>query len=250
MKTNLGQLIRAARLKKGLSQVDLADQIGVSQAAIGQWERGEFVPRGKNLNALVDVLGPGVDPQQLDSGPDLGVESVDLPTEQGDNDAALEHKRRLRSAEHSSKSREFDGTLTKLLSQHEPTLRTNLHINAPIGRSWIVDLLTHRSVIEIKHPNSHDQAESQVIHQLWRLVVLRSFLGPGRNYIAVVRRPPTIVEEYGSGDAFAALAFYDQKLAMLSAEANLAGIELVVADTAEEAAKAIEEIESHPSRSK
>lgn len=249
MKANLGQLIRAARVKKGLSQVDLADLIGVSQAAIGQWERGEFTPRGKNLNALVEVLGPGVSPQDVEVDT-AAVAGGGLAGQQTDDTVPPKHRKRLRDAEHASRSREFDIALTNLISQHEPTVRTNVNLETRIGRSWIVDMLTHRSVIEIKHPTTHNDTESQVISQLWRLVVLRGILGGNKNFIAVVRRPPTIVEEYGTGDAFAALAFYDERSRMLAAEANLAGIELVFADTPEEAAKAIEEIERHPTARK
>jgi len=46
----LGELIRKARREADLSQADLGKRVGVSRAAISQWESGETKSlRGKNL---------------------------------------------------------------------------------------------------------------------------------------------------------------------------------------------------------
>ena len=62
MKYNqLGQRIRDERLKLGLTQVQLSEDIYISSAYLGQIERGE---RGLNLNTLVQLanrLGVSVD---------------------------------------------------------------------------------------------------------------------------------------------------------------------------------------------
>lgn len=228
-----------------MSQAELAEKVGVSQAAIGQWERGEFMPRGRNLNAMAELLGPGLTTQQLREHTG---EIVELPNPDETEAAPDDAKVRLKNAEHRSKSREFEIALMSLLQQREPTMRTKVLIDAPTNGSRIVDILTHRSVIDIKHPTSYDQSETQVIQLLWRLTVMRALMGKGRNYIGVVRRPPQthLLEEVGTAYAFSALDFYDHRLRTLAAEANLVGIELVVAETPEEAAKAIEEIESRP----
>lgn len=52
-----GAAIREARVANGLSQAELAEAVGVSQGAIGQWEREEFRPKGRHLNALKKRLG-------------------------------------------------------------------------------------------------------------------------------------------------------------------------------------------------
>jgi len=55
--TTGGQL-RLARIRSGYSQTELAVMIGVSQAAIGQWERGSTSPRARRMTALTAAIGP------------------------------------------------------------------------------------------------------------------------------------------------------------------------------------------------
>ena len=54
----IGQMIRDARIRKGMTQADLADNIGVSQGAVGQWEQGMTTPRPRHivkLSALLEI---------------------------------------------------------------------------------------------------------------------------------------------------------------------------------------------------
>ena len=53
----LGQRIRRAREREGLAQAELADKVGVTQAAIAKWEAGAQ-PKGVNKSKLEAVLGP------------------------------------------------------------------------------------------------------------------------------------------------------------------------------------------------
>ena len=52
----IGQMIRLARIKKGMTQADLAETIGVSQGAVGQWEQGMTTPRTKHIVRLSSLL--------------------------------------------------------------------------------------------------------------------------------------------------------------------------------------------------
>lgn len=52
--------IREARIKKGLSQLELANLIGATQAAISKWEIGERFPRRKTLDQIAHHLGVSV----------------------------------------------------------------------------------------------------------------------------------------------------------------------------------------------
>ena len=52
----IGQMIRDARIRKGMTQADLADNIGVSQGAVGQWEQGMTIPRPKHIVRLSTLL--------------------------------------------------------------------------------------------------------------------------------------------------------------------------------------------------
>lgn len=54
----IGEQLRLARIRSGYSQAELAMMIGVSQAAIGQWERGSTSPRARRMIALTAAIGP------------------------------------------------------------------------------------------------------------------------------------------------------------------------------------------------
>ena len=55
-KLNFAQLIRDARMKRKLSVAEVADQMGVSHAAVYMWETDRSRPRDTNLSALCKVL--------------------------------------------------------------------------------------------------------------------------------------------------------------------------------------------------
>lgn len=52
----IGERIKEAREKKGLSQRALADKLAISQPAIVQFEKGYKIPNTVMVNALADVL--------------------------------------------------------------------------------------------------------------------------------------------------------------------------------------------------
>jgi len=55
-KPSLSRLLRDARIKRGLSVAEVAEQVGVSQASIYFWETDHCRPRQANLSALCKVL--------------------------------------------------------------------------------------------------------------------------------------------------------------------------------------------------
>lgn len=61
MKTEDMTPIKAARLEKGLTQVRLAQLVGVSLPSVVQWERGVMHPRPANQKKLEEVLGIQLD---------------------------------------------------------------------------------------------------------------------------------------------------------------------------------------------
>lgn len=56
MKKTLGERLRAARTSKGLSQGELAVQVGVSRTAIGQWEVNGVQPSIERLELAAKIL--------------------------------------------------------------------------------------------------------------------------------------------------------------------------------------------------
>ena len=53
----VGERIKELRLEKGLSQMQLAKMIGVSQKAIDYWERSVNEPKAGYIIALVKYFG-------------------------------------------------------------------------------------------------------------------------------------------------------------------------------------------------
>jgi transcriptional regulator with XRE-family HTH domain len=51
------QIIQAARLKAGLTQVELAERLGRDRAQIARWETGGQQPSFENLRAAVEACG-------------------------------------------------------------------------------------------------------------------------------------------------------------------------------------------------
>ena len=56
------------RLKRNLSQSDLADKLGVSRQAISKWERDEGLPDLYNIRRLADIFKVSVDELVMDGG--------------------------------------------------------------------------------------------------------------------------------------------------------------------------------------
>ena len=52
----LGRVIRDARHARDLTQVELAERLGVSQVAISRWEVGGTTPRLPHLRSLASHL--------------------------------------------------------------------------------------------------------------------------------------------------------------------------------------------------
>ena len=58
---SLGERIKALRRRAGLSQEQVAEQVGVSRQAVAKWEAGQSAPSTKNLRKLAQVLQVGLE---------------------------------------------------------------------------------------------------------------------------------------------------------------------------------------------
>ena len=56
MKGNAGEMIRVARMKAGMTQVELAKRLNVTQGTVGAWEVGIANPKPKNMVTLCEIL--------------------------------------------------------------------------------------------------------------------------------------------------------------------------------------------------
>lgn len=53
----LGARITRAREGKGLSKTDVARELRVRNATVGDWEAGRYMPRGQSVRQLAELLG-------------------------------------------------------------------------------------------------------------------------------------------------------------------------------------------------
>jgi transcriptional regulator with XRE-family HTH domain len=61
--------IKQSRVRSGLSQTELADKIGVTQATVSNWERGKGGPSGEQLNQLGAILGVEGESESVEASP-------------------------------------------------------------------------------------------------------------------------------------------------------------------------------------
>jgi transcriptional regulator with XRE-family HTH domain len=54
-------MLREAREKKRLTQTQVAEILGVDQAAVSQWETGKVVPEPRRLSAIAATYGLNTD---------------------------------------------------------------------------------------------------------------------------------------------------------------------------------------------
>ena len=58
---NISDRIQSLRKKKGLSQYDLADEMGVSRQAVSKWENGQSIPDIEKIILLSDYFNVSTD---------------------------------------------------------------------------------------------------------------------------------------------------------------------------------------------
>ena len=56
-----GEMIRTARVKAGMTQMELARKLNVKQGTVGAWEIGYSFPRPKSMVRLCEILKIPVD---------------------------------------------------------------------------------------------------------------------------------------------------------------------------------------------
>ena len=61
MKVEFHETLKQLRIKEGLSQERLAEEIGVSKQLISKWEQGDEIPDLNHLMALSDWFGISLD---------------------------------------------------------------------------------------------------------------------------------------------------------------------------------------------
>ena len=76
----IGRFIAACRKRANLTQLQLADRLGITDKAISKWERGITMPDTSIMLALCDILGISVN--ELLSGEKINMENSNQKNEQ------------------------------------------------------------------------------------------------------------------------------------------------------------------------
>ena len=53
--------LKRIRMQKNMTQVELAEMLGISRTAVSMWETGEALPRAETLKRLAKILGCTID---------------------------------------------------------------------------------------------------------------------------------------------------------------------------------------------
>lgn len=72
----IGDRVKLRRLELGLSQEDLAEEIGISYQSIGQWESGKTAPRQNKLPVLALTLKTTQEWLQFGSGEKIATKAA------------------------------------------------------------------------------------------------------------------------------------------------------------------------------
>lgn len=110
----LGQNIQTARRAKGLSQEQLAGQVGVSRQALGKWEKDTALPGLDNLQALAQALEVSVDGllgRDTAAAPALTLEDLRALLDARDAEQTKARRRTMAAAAAAGNSRCCAGTL-------------------------------------------------------------------------------------------------------------------------------------------
>lgn len=75
----IGKFIATCRKQKDLTQLELAEELGITDKAISKWERGKAMPDTSIMIELCDILEINVN--ELLSGERINMESINLKNE-------------------------------------------------------------------------------------------------------------------------------------------------------------------------
>lgn len=76
---SMGETISTLRKEKGMTQKDLADQLGITDKAVSKWERNVAYPDTATISALAEILGVSV--EEL-----LNAKAAPVPASKGADD--------------------------------------------------------------------------------------------------------------------------------------------------------------------
>lgn len=119
--------IRRAREAAGMTQADLSSRIGVTQAAVSEWERGNSNPTADNLRRLAQVLNTTVD--DLLATNDTPAPEVSVPGTSGIETSSTPYSYEVRP-------RWDDPNTCEWCKKPKPSVCDGRQCNFPKGGTW------------------------------------------------------------------------------------------------------------------
>lgn len=92
---SLAEKLVSLRKQKGLTQMDLAERLGVSRQAISRWEVGAAVPSTDNLMVLSELYGVSVD-YLLHENADDSIPNIEFLTQEPNKKDGKDHRKKYR----------------------------------------------------------------------------------------------------------------------------------------------------------
>lgn len=141
----LGEKIKDARKKHGLSQEQLAEKMAVSRSAVAKWEANNGLPDLENLKALASLLNVSID-YLLDDGETLSDGVIREPYDLADYGRGSKKKRKDRVIRQKYPNGEIHPLLGKqMLTKSEKVVDNLLGLltDAPFGTSDLINSCKH-----------------------------------------------------------------------------------------------------------
>jgi transcriptional regulator with XRE-family HTH domain len=141
----LGEKIKDARKKHGLSQEQLAEKMAVSRSAVAKWEANNGLPDLENLKALASLLNVSID-YLLDDGETLSDGVIREPYDLADYGRGSKKKRKDRVIRQKYPNGEIHPLLGKQkLTKSEKVVDNLLGLltDAPFGTSDLINSCKH-----------------------------------------------------------------------------------------------------------
>lgn len=223
-----GELIKQARIDKGLTQAELGDACGVSQAAAGAWESGNGKPTVKNLHLLASALDLSVEllrEKLLESTGSklsgaLGTKPVDVNRVLPVTPSYFNRVREIFGTD--ADEEQPIGDILEYALEHVPGLRKDFISHHATGLKWSVPIQTDNYAVDIHIGNRR----INIINAVFHLATFRAASADKRDYFLVVVNP--------SGDSKSNF-IQDRNLKLLEIEASFVGVTIERVDSIEDA---------------
>lgn len=236
-----GELIKQARIDKGLTQAELGAACGVSQAAAGAWESGSGKPTVKNLHLLASALDISVEllrAKLLEStGSKLGG-MVSTITSRGAEElnkmlpntpSYFKMVQEVLNGE--SEEAQPIGDLLEFAVKEIPDLHKDFMTNHATGLRWAAPIQTDHYAIDIYIGNR----TINIIKSVFHLATYRAAMADKRDYFLLVINP-------GEGESLNYIQ--DRNLKLLELEASFLGITIERVDGIAKAKDLVKTIDS------